>query len=152
MSRGKAITQEAFDQIKKLTRSGVFTHNDIAAMTGRPVETVKKISRFESLEEMKAVQNAALKLSAQRRKEKAQKEQEAKQALEEELAKEEKKPIGDCYKAPEPDEDVNLRLDILAEKMDTIIEVLKQIRIAQTGTDNLTNNLTTVFSNPTKPF
>lgn len=153
MSKGKPITQEVFDQIKKLTQSGVFAHKEVAAMTGRPVETVKKISRFETLEEMRAVQNAALKLSHQRRQERAKKEQEAKQALEEELTKEEKKPIGDCFKAPEPDEDINLRLDILAEKLDTVIEVLKQIRIAQTGADNLaTNNLTTIYGNSTKPF
>lgn len=158
MSRPPVVDEEVFSKARKLLDTGLFSRKQIAEMMNINKATINTIALYRTLEEMRAAQRAAAKLAAQRREEKERKEQEAKEAYYDALKNpdgepEEPKriPIGDCPNTV-PDDDMNLKADIIIEKLDTLIELLKEVRVAQTSTRPVdTHNLTTFFES-NKPF
>ena len=161
MGRPIVITEEVFDKTKKLLQTGLFDRKQIAEMMNINKNTISNIARFQSVEEMRAANRAAIALSEQRRREKQQREAEAaaafKKALEEpeneelELEQPKRVPIGDCPNTI-PDDSIELKADVIIEKLDTLIELLKEVRVAQTSNRSAdTHNLTTIFES-NKPF
>ena len=127
MSRGVSVTQEIYDKVKQLVNTNLFTNQQIADMTGLSTATVFRVKASSSLSDMNAMQRAINDLSRKRVADRNRREQEAKEAYEraqEEVKQEE----SDADKFDNP----KLKMDIMIEKLNTIIELLKQIRIAQT--------------------
>lgn len=120
------VTPEVFAQVKQLLNTGLFKQKQISQMTGVSETSISTIKRAEDVEEMRAIQKAALELSNKRIVDRRDREQEAKKAFKkaQEEVKQEKSDV-DKFDNPE------LKMDIMIEKLDNIIELLKQVRIAQ---------------------
>lgn len=153
-----AVTEEVFNKAKHLLNTGLFSRKQISEMLNLNKSNVSLIALHGSLEEMRAAQRAATKLTAQRRKEKAQREREAKEAYLEELNRPDKEPeepkrvpIGDCPNTV-PEDSIELKADIIIEKLDTLIDLLKEVRIAQTSTSAGSSRMVTSIYGSNKPF
>ena len=157
MSRTPIVDEDVFDKARKLLDTGLFSRKQIAEMMNINKATINNIALYRTLEEMRAAQRAAAKLSAQRREEKERREREAKEAYlealknpDEEPEEPKRVPIGDCPNTI-PEDDIGLKADIIIEKLDTLIDLLKEVRVAQTATNPSTNFVSSRdFTN--KPF
>lgn len=109
--KGKPLSQEDWDKVRLLDSKRVFTKQQLANITGLSKATISNIRQFATFEEYQAVRLASMKLSSQRR---AEREQEAKKAFE------------DAQKElrGEDNFDTGVKLDIIIEKLDTIIKLL----------------------------
>lgn len=153
------VTEEVFNKAKHLLNTGLFSRKQISEMLDLNKSSLSHIAMYGSLEEMRAAQRAAAKLAAQRRKEKAQREEEAKKAFlealnapDEEPEEPKRAPIGDCPNTV-PEDSIELKADIIIEKLNTLIDLLKEVRIAQTSTSAGNNHMTTsTFYGSNKPF
>lgn len=155
MSRGRRITPELWASVKRLCDMGTFTRKEIAKMSGISVSAVGRVKGFNSFEEAVAASRAALKLSEARRKEKedekSHRESEAKEAYLGELKRIQ---CGDAPTPVFPEDDIEMKVDILTEKVDKILELLKDIYVAQKANENNSNNDNSTYSyyQPYKPF
>ena len=155
------VTEEVFNKAKHLLNTGLFSRKQISEMLNLNKSNVSLIALHGSLEEMRAAQRAAAKLVAQRRKEKAQCEKEAKEAYSEALKHSDEEPeepeepkripIGDCPNTV-PEDSIELKADIIIEKLDTLIDLLKEVRVAQTSTNTGNGHTVTAFYDSNKPF
>lgn len=126
------ITEEVFDQTKKLLSTNLFDRKQIGEMVGISKASVDQINIYASLAELRAAQKAAWELAQQRRKEKEERERAAAEAFQKALSEETTQPedensIIKSLDGPE------LKMDIIIEKLDTLIGLLKEVRIAQTA-------------------
>lgn len=127
------ITEEVFEQTKKLLSTKLFDRKQIGEMVGISRASVDQINTFHSLTELRAAQKAAWELTQQRKKEKEERERAAANAYSKALAEEaeaviQKKPNDyDKFDSPE------LKMEIIIEKLDIIVNLLKEVRIAQTA-------------------
>lgn len=158
MSKPIVVTEEVFEKARKLLDTGLFSRKQIAEMMNINKASINNIALYRTLEEMRAAQRAAAKLTAQRREEKAQREREAKEAYlealkqpDEEPEEPKRVPIGDCPNTM-PEDSIELKADIVIEKLDTIIDLLKEVRIAQTSTNAGNSHTVTTFYGSDKPF
>lgn len=140
------VDQEVFNQAKRLINTKLFSYKQIGEMLNVSSSSISQISRYGSLEEMRAGMRASLELSMKRKLDRSNKEQEAKalyeKALEEEKAKSNPALDMDHNDSPE------VKLDIISEKLDTIIGLLKEVVIA--GNKQTTQEQEDFFG--TKPF
>ena len=157
MSKPIVITEEVFEKARKLLDTKLFSRKQIAEMMNINKASINSIALYRTLEEMRAAQRAAAKLTAQRREEKAQREREAKEAYlealrhpDEEPEEPKRVPIGDCPNTV-PDDSIELKADIIIEKLDTLIELLKEVRVAQTAT-NASSNFVSTRDYTNRPF
>lgn len=157
MSKPIVITEEVFEKARKLLDTKLFSRKQIAEMMNINKASINSIALYRTLEEMRAAQRAAAKLTAQRREEKAQREREAKEAYlealnhpDEEPEEPKRIPIGNCPNTI-PDDSIELKADIIIEKLDTLIELLKEVRVAQTAT-NASSNFVSTRDYTSKPF
>lgn len=157
MSKPIVITEEVFEKARKLLDTKLFSRKQIAEMMNINKASINSIALYRTLEEMRAAQRAAAKLTAQRREEKAQREREAKEAYlealkhpDEEPEEPKRIPIGNCPNTI-PDDSIELKADIIIEKLDTLIELLKEVRVAQTAT-NASSNFVSTRDFTNKPF
>lgn len=157
MSKPIVITEEVFEKARKLLDTKLFSRKQIAEMMNINKASINNIALYRTLEEMRAAQRAAAKLTAQRREEKAQREREAKEAYlealkhpDEEPEEPKRVPIGDCPNTV-PEDSIELKADIIIEKLDTLIELLKEVRVAQTAT-NASSNFASTRDYTSKPF
>jgi hypothetical protein len=135
------VTDELFAQVKRTLGTGAFNKAEIARMFNISSTQVTYIERSSNLQEMKAIQRATLELSRKRRQEREAKETEAKEAYEKatkEVEEEEVHPapiqIGSIHNPlDDVEESMSLRADIIIEKLDKLIELLKEVRIAQSS-------------------
>lgn len=129
------ITEEVFEQTKKLLSTNLFDRKQIGEMVGISKASVDQINTYHNLTELRAAQKAAWELSQQRKKEKEERERAAaeafKKALDEEQGKKEtpKSPMTPA----DPFDNPNFKMDVIIEKLDTLINLLKEVRIAQTA-------------------
>lgn len=158
MSKPIVVTEEVFEKARKLLDTGLFSRKQIAEMMNINKASINNIALYRTLEEMRAAQRAAAKLTAQRREEKAQREREAKEAYlealkhpDEEPEEPKRVPIGDCPNTM-PEDSIELKADIIIEKLDTLIDLLKEVRIAQTSTSAGNSHTLTTFYGSDKPF
>ena len=127
------ITEEVFEQTKKLLSTKLFDRKQIGEMVGISKASVDQINTFHNLTELRAAQKAAWELTQQRKKEKEERERAAANAYNRALAEEadiapQQKP-NDYDKFDNPE----LKMEIIIEKLDAIINLLKEVRIAQTA-------------------
>lgn len=135
------VTDEMFAQVKRTLGTEAFNKTEIARMFNISTTQVSYIERSSSLQEMKAMQRATLELSRKRRQEREAKETEAKGVYEKavkEVEEEEAHPasiaIGTIHNPlDDVEESMTLRADIIIEKLDKLIEILKEVRIAQSS-------------------
>lgn len=130
MSRGAEISKEVFDKVKKLAETNLFTNKQIADMNGLSQSTVYRIKASKTLDEMRAVSRATFTLQTDkngREMSPVERRAAAKKAYEE-AQREIENEKNDVDKFDNP----GLKMDIITEKLDVIIELLKQVRIAQT--------------------
>lgn len=136
------ITPDVFEQVKKLLSTGLFDRKQIGEMTGISKASIDQIATFATLDEMRAAQKAAWELAQQRRKEKEEREKAAASAFNKAMAEEEevhRVPIGDGVNTlKDKDENPSVQMDIIIEKMDTLISLLKEIHISQVKVPTVT--------------
>lgn len=157
MSKPIVVTEEVFEKARKLLDTKLFSRKQIAEMMNINKASINNIALYRTLEEMRAAQRAAAKLTAQRREEKEQREREAKEAYlealrhpDEEPEEPKRVPIGDCPNTV-PDDSIELKADVIIEKLDTLIELLKEVRVAQTAT-NASSNFVSTRDYTNRPF
>ena len=157
MSKPIVITEEVFEKARKLLDTKLFSRKQIAEMMNINKASINNIALYRTLEEMRAAQRAAAKLTAQRREEKEQREREAKEAYlealrhpDEEPEEPKRVPIGDCPNTV-PEDSIELKADVIIEKLDTLIELLKEVRVAQTAT-NASSNFVSTRDYTNRPF
>lgn len=165
MSKEIVVTEEVFSKAKHLLNTGLFSRKQISEMLNLNKSNISLIALYGSLEEMRAAQRASVALSNQRRKEreeeKAKREREAKEAYikalnnpedePEEPEQSKRVPIGDCPNTM-PEDSIELKADIIIEKLDTLIDLLKEVRVAQTSTSAGSSHTATSFYSSNKPF
>lgn len=157
MSKPIVVTEEIFEKARKLLDTKLFSRKQIAEMMNINKASINNIALYRTLEEMRAAQRAAAKLATQRREEKEQREREAKEAYlealkhpDEEPEEPKRVPIGDCPNTV-PDDSIELKADVIIEKLDTLIELLKEVRVAQTAT-NASSNFVSTRDYTNRPF
>lgn len=157
MSKSIVVTEEIFEKARKLLDTKLFSRKQIAEMMNINKASINNIALYRTLEEMRAAQRAAAKLATQRREEKEQREREAKEAYLEALKHPDEEPeepkrvsIGDCPSTV-PDDSIELKADVIIEKLDTLIELLKEVRVAQTAT-NASSNFVSTRDYTNRPF
>ena len=109
--KGKPLSQEDWDKVRLLDSKRVFTVQQLVNITGLSKATISNIRQFATYEEYRAVRLAAAKLSSQRRTEREQEAKEAYESAQRELRGE------DTF-------DAGVKLDIIIEKLDTIVKLL----------------------------
>lgn len=131
------ITPEVFEQVKKILSTNLFEKKQVADMFNISKASVDQIKMYHSLEELRAAQKAAWELAQQRRKEKEAREKAAAEAFQKALAEEQGKKVSETSATPVPPVDgfdsPNIKMDIIIEKLNTLIDLLKEVRIAQTA-------------------
>ena len=130
MSRGTNVSEEVFDRVKQLAETNLFTIKQIADMNGLSQATIYRIKSSKTLDEMRAVSRATFILQTDkngRTLSPVESRAAAKKAYEE-AQREIENEKSDVDKFDNP----GLKMDIITEKLDVIIELLKQVRIAQT--------------------
>lgn len=137
MGAPSKITPEVFEQVKKILSTNLFERKQVADMFNISKASVDQINTYHSLEELRAAQKAAWELAQQRRKEKEDRERAAAEAFQKALDEEQGKKVPETPASPASPVDAfdnpNFKMDIIIEKLDTLINLLKEVRIAQTA-------------------
>lgn len=134
--KGKPLSQEDWDKVRLLDSKRVFTKQQLSNITGLSKATINNIMQFATYDEYKAVRLAAVKLANERKTRREQEAKEAYEAAQQELSGED--PFS-----------IDTKLDIVIEKMDTIIRLLSE---------NVASNIGAEYQSPlnnqynNKPF
>ena len=134
--RGKPLTQEDWDKVHLLDSKRVFTTQQLANITGLSVTTINNIKQYASFEEYQIVRLGAMKLSAKRKAEREKEAKEAYESAQRELSGE------DAF-------DAGVKLDIIIEKLDTIIKLFGEDVATRVGSAYQSDQ---TFNNNKAPF
>ena len=134
MGAPSKITPEVFEQVKKILSTNLFERKQVADMFNISKASVDQINTYHSLKELRVAQKAAWELTQQRRKEKEDREKAAAEAFQKALDEEQGKETPKSPTTPaDPFDNPNFKMDVIIEKLDTLINLLKEVRIAQTA-------------------